>query len=188
MTAWGARAIRSRPCARRWRWRFRRDQAHACAAHARARRQLGGTRRENRARKWLAPRKRGAHRALRVVAQPRTFFRSSDGQPIFVGWDPDQQRFSVHVTQGSVGVSGSIVGAERPVRAGETLLVSMPQNRLQLTKRPGLPQPQAAAAAPSPAQAPAAAVEATPRSPQVASEPTRPCKGRCEVRGLLGSL
>lgn len=47
-------------------------------------------------------------------------------------WDPSAEHFSVAVTEGSVGVSGSLAGAERPVRAGETLSISLRDQRLEL--------------------------------------------------------
>jgi hypothetical protein len=49
-----------------------------------------------------------------------------------VRWDPAAQQFSLAVLEGSVVVSGSIVGAERAVRAGEKLLASVAQGRLEL--------------------------------------------------------
>jgi TolA-binding protein len=55
------------------------------------------------------------------------------GTKFSLSWDPDHERFSIHVTQGSVAVAGSVIGAERPVCAGETLVVSVPDRRLQLS-------------------------------------------------------
>jgi TolA-binding protein len=49
-------------------------------------------------------------------------------------WDPSSQQFSIAVREGSVGVSGSIVGAERPVRAGESLHVSVADLGLELVR------------------------------------------------------
>lgn len=49
-----------------------------------------------------------------------------------LAWDPGLEQFSVAVTEGSVGVSGSIAGAERPVRAGERLFISVRDHRLEL--------------------------------------------------------
>ena len=69
------------------------------------------------------------------------------GTKFSLSWDPDHERFSIRVTQGSVAVSGSVVGAERPVRAGEMLVVSVPDRRLQLTND------QAASAGPPAASA-----------------------------------
>lgn len=47
-------------------------------------------------------------------------------------WDPTREEFSVTVAEGSVGVSGSVAGAERPVRAGERLTISLQDHRLEL--------------------------------------------------------
>jgi TolA-binding protein len=47
-------------------------------------------------------------------------------------WNAASQKFSITVLEGSVGVSGSIVGIERPVRAGETLAASVTQGKLEL--------------------------------------------------------
>jgi len=55
------------------------------------------------------------------------------GTKFSLSWDPDHERFSIRVTQGSVAVAGSVIGAERPVRTGETLVVSVPDHRLQLS-------------------------------------------------------
>ena len=55
------------------------------------------------------------------------------GTKFSLSWDPDHERFSIRVTQGSVAVAGSVIGAERPLRAGETLVVSVPDQRLQLS-------------------------------------------------------
>lgn len=51
-------------------------------------------------------------------------------------WDPTNERFSVAVLEGTVGVSGALAGAERPVRAGETLYVSLRERKLELVTTP----------------------------------------------------
>ena len=55
------------------------------------------------------------------------------GTKFLLTWDPGPQRFSIRVTEGGVVVSGSLVGAEYPVRAGQTLVVSGSDHRLQLS-------------------------------------------------------
>jgi transmembrane sensor len=47
-------------------------------------------------------------------------------------WDSAIQRFSVTVREGSVGVAGPLVGAERPVSAGQTLVASVIEGRLEM--------------------------------------------------------
>jgi ferric-dicitrate binding protein FerR (iron transport regulator) len=47
------------------------------------------------------------------------------GTKFALSWDPDHERFSIRVTQGGVTVAGSIIGAERAVRAGETLVATI---------------------------------------------------------------
>jgi transmembrane sensor len=71
-----------------------------------------------------------SHSAWRLIAGP--FAIRVTGTRFDVRWDSASQKFSIAVRQGSVVVSGSIVGAERPVRAGEKLLVSVVQGRLDL--------------------------------------------------------
>jgi TolA-binding protein len=51
-----------------------------------------------------------------------------------LNWNPVTQLFSLHVLEGSVAVSGPVAGPERPVRGGETLLVSVPEQRLELSR------------------------------------------------------
>jgi hypothetical protein len=51
-----------------------------------------------------------------------------------LNWNPARQLFSIHVIEGSVAVSGSLVGPERPVRTGEKLLVSVAEQRLEFTR------------------------------------------------------
>lgn len=64
------------------------------------------------------------------------------GTKFSLSWDPGRQHFSIRVTDGGVSVSGSLVGAECPVRAGQTLVVSVPENRFQLTNEAPLQSPQ----------------------------------------------
>jgi len=71
-----------------------------------------------------------SHSAWRMIAGP--FAIRVTGTRFDVRWDSASQKFSIAVREGSVAVSGSIVGAERPVRAGEKLLVSVVQGRLDL--------------------------------------------------------
>jgi len=65
--------------------------------------------------------------AWRLIAGP--FAVRVTGTRFDVRWDSASQRFSVSVREGSVGVAGSIVGVERPVRAGETLVASVTEGR-----------------------------------------------------------
>lgn len=68
-------------------------------------------------------------------------------------WDPTSQQFELEVLDGSVGVSGPVIGAERAVRAGETLRASVSELGLELVRRQtgnsALPNPSATAPAPS---------------------------------------
>ncbi|HEY4102634.1 MAG TPA: FecR domain-containing protein, partial [Polyangiaceae bacterium] len=102
------------------------------------------------------------------------------GTKFLLSWDPDHQRFSIQVAQGSVAVSGSVVGAERPVRAGETLVVSVPDRWLELSnvdRATAEPAPTASSTTPAPpiaasatdAQAALAPAEPSARSPSPSS-------------------
>jgi TolA-binding protein len=71
-----------------------------------------------------------SHSAWRLIAGPFTI--RVTGTRFEVRWDAASQKFSIAVREGSVGVSGSIVGTERPVRAGEKLVASVVQGRLDL--------------------------------------------------------
>ena len=71
-----------------------------------------------------------SHSAWRLIAGP--FAVRVTGTRFDVRWDTASQQFSITVREGSVGVAGSIVGAERPVRAGETLLASVAERRFEL--------------------------------------------------------
>ncbi|HEX2870028.1 MAG TPA: FecR domain-containing protein [Polyangiaceae bacterium] len=76
----------------------------------------------------------------RVVHRPQSAWRLSagpfairvTGTRFDVAWDPALQTFSLAVLEGSVVVSGSVVGSERPVRAGEKLLAWVARGRLEL--------------------------------------------------------
>lgn len=48
-------------------------------------------------------------------------------------WEASREQFSITVIEGAVGVSGAIAGTERPVRAGETLSISLRDRHLELT-------------------------------------------------------
>ncbi len=71
-----------------------------------------------------------SHSAWRLIAGP--FAVRVTGTRFDVRWDTASQQFSISVREGSVGVAGSIVGAERPVRAGETLIASVAERRFDL--------------------------------------------------------
>lgn len=83
-------------------------------------------------------------------------------------WDPSSQRFAIEVIDGSVGVSGPVIGAERPVRAGETLRASVSDLGLELVRRqaPSPVSPSAVTAQPP------AALE--PQRTEAPLEPPRP--------------
>ncbi len=71
-----------------------------------------------------------SHSAWRLIAGP--FAVRVTGTRFDLRWDTASQQFSITVREGSVGVAGSIVGAERPVRAGETLIASVAERRFDL--------------------------------------------------------
>ncbi len=71
-----------------------------------------------------------SHSDWRLIAGP--FAVRVTGTRFDLRWDSASQRFSITVQEGSVGVAGSIVGAERPVRAGETLVASVAEGRFDL--------------------------------------------------------
>lgn len=71
-----------------------------------------------------------SHGAWHLIAGP--FAVRVTGTRFDLRWDSASQRFSITVLEGSVGVAGSIVGAERPVRAGETLVASVTEGRFDL--------------------------------------------------------
>jgi transmembrane sensor len=64
-----------------------------------------------------------------VIAGP--FAVHVTGTRFDVRWDPDSERFALGVSEGSVHVSGAIAGDDRAVRAGELLVISLPQARLE---------------------------------------------------------
>src|SRR5439155_4061043 len=68
--------------------------------------------------------------AWRLIAGP--FAIRVTGTRFDLRWDSVSQKFSITVREGSVGVAGSIVGVERAVRAGETLVASVTEGRLDL--------------------------------------------------------
>lgn len=71
-----------------------------------------------------------SHSAWQLIAGP--FAVRVTGTRFDLRWDSASQRFSITVQEGSVGVAGSIVGAERAVRAGETLVASVAESRFDL--------------------------------------------------------
>ena len=92
-----------------------------------------------------------SHSAWGLIAGP--FAVRVTGTRFDVKWEPAAQKFALSVIEGSVVVSGSIVGSERPVRAGERLVASVAQGRLEMTEA-GSP-----AAEPLRAEDPPASVE-----------------------------
>lgn len=68
--------------------------------------------------------------AWRVIAGPLTV--RVTGTRFDVRWSASAEEFSVAVLEGSVVISGAVVGPDRPVRAGETLRVFVAERRLEL--------------------------------------------------------
>jgi TolA-binding protein len=91
--------------------------------------------------------------AWRVIAGPLTV--RVTGTRFDLRWSASTEEFSVSVSEGSVAISGSVLGAERVVRAGETLRVFVAERRLELTnaasRRAGLAGAAEEPAAPAPA-------------------------------------
>lgn len=67
-------------------------------------------------------------------------------------WDPTLEEFSVTVAEGSVGVSGSVAGAERPIRTGERLSISLRDHRLEIINADGKTESPSRTALPSDAE------------------------------------
>jgi len=72
-----------------------------------------------------------SHSAWGLIAGP--FAVRVTGTRFNVQWEPAAQKFVLAVSEGSVVVSGSIAGSERPVRAGERLVASVARGQLELT-------------------------------------------------------
>jgi transmembrane sensor len=83
-----------------------------------------------------------------------------------LGWDPATEKFSLRLDEGSVSVSGPVIGAPRQVVAGETLEVSCREQRFALhnAARAAVVESPLASAGPS-AEAPSAEVVAPPIEP-----------------------
>ncbi len=105
--------------------------------------------------------------AWRVIAGPLTV--RVTGTRFDVRWSASAEEFSVAVTEGSVAISGAVVGAERAVRAGETLRVFVGEQRLELANtaelaagervKPGGTEPASAPSIPEVKAEPALAPE-----------------------------
>jgi transmembrane sensor len=54
------------------------------------------------------------------------------GTSFDVGWDPATEAFELRLAQGSVALSGPLVGERRPVRAGQTARVAVAQGKLEI--------------------------------------------------------
>ncbi|MEJ7733712.1 MAG: FecR domain-containing protein [Polyangiaceae bacterium] len=81
-----------------------------------------------------------------------------------VSWDPVTEVFELVLEEGSVRIAGPLLGEGRPVVAGETVRVSVKEERLEITAG-GRPRRSAAATAtsePQPGDPPAAASPAAP--------------------------
>src|SRR6478609_9915680 len=103
------------------------------------------------------------------------------GTKFSLSWDPGRQHFSIRVTEGGVAVSGSVVSAECPVRAGQTLVVSVPEHRMQLSNDELLPTQEPVAVSQAvPPKDPAASASALPSNapdlqpPNTRSAPSPP--------------
>lgn len=73
------------------------------------------------------------------------------GTRFHASWEPQSETFELRVDEGAVAVSGPLLPPERPVVTGERLVVSVREQRMDLT-RPSvaaLPAPAADAAAPA---------------------------------------
>jgi len=107
----------------------------------------------------------------RVIAGPLTV--RVTGTRFDVRWKASAEEFSISVTEGSVAISGAVVGSERPVRSGETLRVFVSERRLELANTAQLtasePRSQPAGSPPTPALS-ETAVEASP-SPSPGARP-----------------
>jgi len=68
------------------------------------------------------------------------------------GWSPETGRFTLDLIEGSVAVSGPIVGESRAVTRGEALRVSVPEGEMALSNVPA-PEPIMTAGAPATARA-----------------------------------
>ena len=68
----------------------------------------------------------------RVIAGPITV--RVTGTRFNVAWSALTEQFALTVLEGSVTAAGSIIGAERPVTAGETLRVFVGERRLELSR------------------------------------------------------
>jgi TolA-binding protein len=117
--------------------------------------------------------------AWRVIAGPLTV--RVTGTRFDVRWSASSEEFTVAVTEGSVAISGSVVGAERTIQAGETLRVFVAERRLELSNAatasaPGHPGArQSGVREGEPSQVPA-----TPASAAPASDSKLPAVGRSE--------
>lgn len=134
------------------------------------------------------------HSAWRLIAGP--FAVRVTGTQFDLRWDSASQRFSITVLEGSVGVTGSIVGAERPVRAGETLVASVAEARFDLINgRQALSSPARAEAPPidgpafgDPTLAPAASGATVEPSAPDAPTPTKDSAGGWRELAKKGDL
>jgi ferric-dicitrate binding protein FerR (iron transport regulator) len=114
--------------------------------------------------------------AWRVIAGPLTV--RVTGTRFDVRWSASAEEFSVAVTQGSVAISGAVVGEERAVRAGETLRVFVSEHRLEhanTAELAGAERAKAAATHPTPAPSVAelrAAPSLTPDEPKPSATPS----------------
>lgn len=54
-----------------------------------------------------------------------------------VGWDPEEERLELMVTEGPVHVAGPVIGEGRTLETGQALVVSLPEQRATLASLPG---------------------------------------------------
>lgn len=137
------------------------------------------------------------HSAWHVSAGP--FAVRVTGTRFDLRWDSASQRFAITVLEGSVTVAGSIVGAERPVRAGETLVASVAEGRFDLIsgqRTPALARSEAAPAVPltdgpafgDPDAAPAVSPESAADAPEPSEAPSRDAAGGWRELAKKGDL
>ncbi len=103
------------------------------------------------------------------------------GTKFRAGWDPESSRFTLELKEGSVAVTGPVVGAERAVSKGEALRVSVGDARMELTSaaapnETAIAEPAAPASVLAPAvelpEPPVRAAESSARSPASVPPPS----------------
>lgn len=85
------------------------------------------------------------------------------GTRFHVAWTPETESFRLDLEEGSVRVTGPLVGEQRAISAGQTLTISCKERKLELSSN--LPAPSESAVADSTPTAPEPAITAIPSSP-----------------------